>query len=52
MIRTPGADLERIQTPKVRDGAIDDRIAREVLEKRGLKSPVSVVKAQPLSAFK
>jgi NitT/TauT family transport system substrate-binding protein len=38
--------------PKVRDGAIDDRIAREVLEKRGLKSPVSVVKAQPLSAFK
>ena len=37
---------------KVRDGAIDDRIAREVLEKRGLKSPVSVVKAQPLSAFK
>jgi hypothetical protein len=36
----------------VRDGAIDDRIAREVLEKRGLKSPVSVVKAQPLSAFK
>jgi NitT/TauT family transport system substrate-binding protein len=39
-------------SPKVRDGAIDDRIAREVLEKRGLKSPVSVVKAQPLSAFK
>jgi sulfonate transport system substrate-binding protein len=39
-------------SPKVRDGAVDDRIAREVLEKRGLKSPVSVVKAQPLSAFK
>jgi sulfonate transport system substrate-binding protein len=39
-------------SPKVRDGAVDDKVAREVLEKRGLKSPVSVIKAQPLSAFK
>jgi NitT/TauT family transport system substrate-binding protein len=39
-------------SPKVRDGAVDDRIAREVLAKRGLNSPVSLIKAQPLSAFK
>ena len=38
--------------PKVRDGAVDDSIAREVLAKRGLKSPISVIKARPLSEFK
>jgi NitT/TauT family transport system substrate-binding protein len=39
-------------SPKVRDEAIDDKIAREVLAKRGLKSPVSVIKAQPIANFK
>ncbi len=39
-------------SPKIRAGAIDDRIAREVLAKQGLNSPVSLIKAQPLSAFK
>jgi NitT/TauT family transport system substrate-binding protein len=39
-------------SPKIRDGGVYDKIAREVLEKRGLNSPVSVIKAQPLSAFK
>ena len=38
--------------PKVRDGGIDDSIAREVLAKRGLKSPVAVIKARPLTEFK
>jgi NitT/TauT family transport system substrate-binding protein len=38
--------------PKIRDGGVDDKIAREVLAKRNLQSPVGVVKAQPLSAFK
>jgi NitT/TauT family transport system substrate-binding protein len=38
--------------PRVRDGGVDDKIAREVLEKRNLKSPVSIIKAQPLSDFK
>ena len=38
--------------PKVRDGAVDDSIAREVLAKRGLSSPISVIKARPLSEFK
>jgi NitT/TauT family transport system substrate-binding protein len=39
-------------SPKVRDEAIDDKIAREVLAKRGLNSPVSVIKAQPIANFK
>lgn len=36
----------------IRDGGVDDSIARKVLEKRGLKSPLGVVKAQPMSAYK
>lgn len=36
----------------IRDGGVDDSIARKVLEKRGLKSPLGVIKAQPMSAFK
>ena len=39
-------------SPMIRDGGVYVKIAREVLEKRGLNSPVSVIKAQPLSAFK
>lgn len=38
-------------TEKVRADAIDDSVAREVLEKRGLKSPVGVVNAKPLAEF-
>jgi NitT/TauT family transport system substrate-binding protein len=38
--------------PNVRDGAVDDAIAREVLAKRGLSSPISLIKARPLSEFK
>ncbi|MBI3436349.1 MAG: nitrate ABC transporter substrate-binding protein [Proteobacteria bacterium] len=37
--------------PKIRAGGVDDKVARDVLAKRGLKSPVSIIKAQPLSAF-
>ncbi|MFV0367738.1 MAG: ABC transporter substrate-binding protein [Hyphomicrobiaceae bacterium] len=37
---------------KIRDGGVDDSIARKVLEKRGLTSPLGVIKAQPMSAFK
>lgn len=37
--------------PRVRDGAISDGVAREVLAKRGLESPVSIIKARPLSEF-
>lgn len=38
--------------PKIRDGGVDDKVAREVLKARGLSSPIGVIKAQPLSAFK
>jgi NitT/TauT family transport system substrate-binding protein len=38
--------------PKIRDGGVDDTVAREVLAKRNLQSPVGIVKAQPLDAFK
>ncbi|MCB1520780.1 MAG: nitrate ABC transporter substrate-binding protein [Hyphomicrobiaceae bacterium] len=37
---------------KIREGGVDDSIARKVLEKRGLKSPLGVIKAQPMSAYK
>jgi NitT/TauT family transport system substrate-binding protein len=36
----------------IRDGGVDDSIARKVLEKRGLKSPLGLIKAQPMSAYK
>jgi NitT/TauT family transport system substrate-binding protein len=38
--------------PKIRDGGVDDKVAREVLAKRGLQSPVGVVKEQPFANFK
>jgi NitT/TauT family transport system substrate-binding protein len=37
---------------KIREGGVDDSVAREVLKGRGLTSPVGIVKEQPLSAFK
>jgi len=39
-------------TPKIRDGGVDDHVAREVLASRGLASPVGVITAQPLSAYR
>lgn len=36
----------------IREGGVDDSIARKVLEKRGLKSPLGVIKAQATSAYK
>ena len=38
--------------PRIRDGGVDDRIAREVMAKRGLTSPVGLISAQPMSAYK
>lgn len=38
--------------PKIRPEAINDKVAREVLAARGLKSPVGVINAMPPSAFK
>ncbi|MBA4171293.1 MAG: nitrate ABC transporter substrate-binding protein [Hyphomicrobium sp.] len=38
--------------PKIREGGVDDKMAREVLTARKLTSPVGVIKAQPLANFK
>ena len=38
--------------PNLREGAIDDSIAREVLAARGLTSPIGTISARPLSSFK
>jgi NitT/TauT family transport system substrate-binding protein len=38
--------------PKIRDGGVDDKVAREILAKRNLQSPVGVIKARPLAEFK
>ena len=38
--------------PAIRQGGVDDSIAREVMEKRGLTSPIGVIRAQPLSDYK
>ena len=38
--------------PQIREGGVDDSMAREVLKARGLTSPVGVIKAQPLANFK
>jgi len=37
---------------KVRPEAVADQVAREVLKARGLSSPLGVIKAQPISAYK
>lgn len=38
--------------PTIRAGGVNDKLAKEVLAARGLKSPVGIINAQPLSAFK
>lgn len=38
--------------PKIREGGVDDSLAKEVLAKRGLQSPIGVIKAQPVADFK
>lgn len=38
--------------PKIRDGAVDDSVARQILEERKLKSPLGTIDARPLAEFK
>lgn len=38
--------------PQIRQGGVDDSVARDVLKSRELTSPVGIVKAQPMSAYK
>ena len=43
---------KKVPDAKLRDGAIMDSVAREILKARGLKAPLGEIKGQPLSAFK
>ena len=45
-------DQKKVPAAKLRDESIWDSVARDVLASRGLSSPIGIVKAQPLSAFK
>jgi NitT/TauT family transport system substrate-binding protein len=45
-------EIKRVSSKDVRQGAIDDSVAREVLQKRGLSGPVGVIKALPATEFK
>ncbi len=45
-------DLKRVPADSLRDGAVADQIARQVLESRKLKSPLGAVKALPIAEFK
>lgn len=44
-------DLKRVPGPTLRQDAVADGVAREVLEARGLKSPVGIVKSLPDTSF-
>ncbi|MSO84790.1 MAG: nitrate ABC transporter substrate-binding protein [Rhodospirillales bacterium] len=45
-------DAKPAAAAKVRPEAVADQIAREVLKARNLTSPLGIIKAQPLSAYK
>jgi hypothetical protein len=45
-------DLKRVPGETLREGAVSDQVARQVLEARKLQSPVGVVKAQPVAQYK
>ena len=44
-------EMKRVSSAGIRQGAIDDSIAREVLKARGLASPIGTVKALPDTAY-
>ena len=44
-------DQKKVPAAKLRDGAVDDAVAREVLKARGLTSPIGEIRGQPMSAF-
>lgn len=45
-------DNKKVPGATLRDGAVDDAVAREVLKARGLSSPIGEIRGQPMSAFK
>ena len=42
---------KKVPAATLRDGAVDDAVAREVLAARGLKSPLGEIRGQPMTAF-
>jgi NitT/TauT family transport system substrate-binding protein len=42
---------KKVPAATLRDGAVDDAVAREVLAARGLSSPLGEIRGQPISAF-
>jgi len=44
-------EIKRVSSKEVRQGAIDDSVAREVMQKRGLSGSVGVIKALPATEF-
>lgn len=44
-------DNKKVPGATLRDGAVDDSIAREVMEARGLSSPLGQIDGQPMSSF-
>jgi sulfonate transport system substrate-binding protein len=45
-------ELKRVPGESLREGAVSDQVARQTLEARKLTSPIGVVKALPVSAYK
>jgi len=44
-------EQKKVPSATLRDGAVEDSVAREVLEARGLSSPLGDITGQPLSSF-
>ena len=44
--------LKKVPAPHLREGAIMDEVAQEVLKERGLTAPIGEIKGLPLSEFK
>ena len=44
-------EQKKVPSATLRDGAVDDAVAREVLKARGLPSPIGEIRGQPMSAF-
>jgi NitT/TauT family transport system substrate-binding protein len=44
-------EKKKVPSETLRDGAVDDSVAREVLEARGLSSPLGDIIGQPLSSY-
>jgi len=44
-------EQKKVPSATLRDGAVEDSVAREVLEARGMSSPLGDITGQPLSSF-